>query len=93
MSECEMCSMKIFHLNYRSVGDPGPLMYFGNIREKLTINSNLENDKTLKHLVSCYIDQNYAFLKNVSHPKYKIGENAPKKYKFNPKTAHEGGFS
>ena len=45
MSECEMCSMKIFHLNYRSVGDPGPLMYFGNIRVKLTINSNLEHDK------------------------------------------------
>ena len=39
------------------------------------------------------LNQNYAFLKNVSHPKYKIAENAPKKYKFNPKTAHEGGLS
>ena len=40
-----MCSMKIFHLNYGSVGDSGPLMYFGNIRVKLTINSNLEHDQ------------------------------------------------
>ena len=39
-----MCSMKIFHLNYRTVGVPGPLMYFGNIRVKLTINSYLEHD-------------------------------------------------
>lgn len=61
MSECEMCSMKIFHLNYRSVGDPGPLMYFGNIREKLTINSNLENDKTWIWSTLCHVRSKLCF--------------------------------
>ena len=56
-----MCSMKIFHLNYCSVGDLGPLMYFGKIRVKLTINSNLEHDQAWVWSTCGMLDWDYMF--------------------------------